>query len=275
MALFVFTIMSYGQKEFKLSNNVPIDSLALQMSFNETSVCRPFLRSGAITGLAVSGKFQKTSPEYLVRIILKDTKGFEHLVMESYEEINDEDTVLFSGYCEETALLNHVTPDSLKIILKDATLQLDYLLTTKTINREVTSIESEHKAISKVQASNKIERINNYNKSHKRLWVAGETKLSKIDYSNRMNLLGFREDESSGGIEYYLGGIFEWGHSFSRPQSRETGGYVDSWDWRERHGSNWITPQEDQDATNFCLVFAGTGCLEAMTNLYYNSTSVS
>lgn len=270
MALFVFTIMSYGQKEFKLSNNVPIDSLALQMSFNETSVCRPFLRSGAITGLAVSGKFQKTSPEYLVRIILKDTKGFEHLVLESYEEINSCDTVCFWSYCEETALLDYVMPDSLKIILKDATLQLDNLLTTKSINREVTSIESKRKVISKAQTSNKIERINEYNKLHKRLWVAGETSLSQMDYTSRKCVLGISDDESSGGIEHYVGGIFEWGHSDSLPQTRISDGYVEHWDWRNVQGTNWITSVKNQGNANYCTPFAVVACLEAMVNLYYN-----
>lgn len=43
-----------------------------------------------------------------------------------------------------------------------------------------------------------------------------------------------------------------------------------SFDWRNRHGENWITTVKNQGSAGACRTFAPTGTLEAQINLYYN-----
>ena len=260
---------AWGQSCFQLPQEVTVCSVQSKQTFSSSMAYKPFTDLGTITGLSISGIIRKTSPEYVVRVVLKDTNSKEHLVLESYEEINSDSIVSFSRHCEETALMDNITPDSLKIYLKDATLQLNEMQTTQTQNELRGSLADAKKVRRQAQVSTIVERINAYNRANKRLWLAGETEISKYNYTSRKMILGLSDSDSSGGLEYYLGGIFQFGHS-AQPSRERSSNYVDHFDWRSRHGKNWITSVKYQGWSNFCTVFAGVGCLEAMTNLYYN-----
>lgn len=43
-----------------------------------------------------------------------------------------------------------------------------------------------------------------------------------------------------------------------------------SWDWRNRHGENWMTPVKNQGGVGTCGHFSNVGAFEAQINLYYN-----
>lgn len=253
---------------FKLSRTTPLKSRSLNISFSQSTVCSPFSDRVVITGLSITGRIEKTSPEYLVRVILKDTTGKEYLVMESYEELNSNTIIDFENYCEETDLLDNIVPDSLKVYIKDATLHIADISTSNMIDEDSLTLSEHRRMRRKCQAGNMIERINAYNKANRRLWVAGETPISIQDYENRKRILRMPERSSSGGIEYYVGGIFEYGHTASYSTSSSL--FVDHFDWRDRHGNNWMTPTRDQGVSKFCTVFASIGVTEAMANLYYN-----
>ncbi|MBR1428162.1 MAG: hypothetical protein IJ582_03915 [Prevotella sp.] len=51
---------------------------------------------------------------------------------------------------------------------------------------------------------------------------------------------------------------------------RNSSPYVESFDWRNRHGTNWITPVKHQSTGNSCWAFAAVGVTEALVNLYFN-----
>lgn len=226
---------------------------------------------GVISGFAISGEVRKTSPEYVIRVILTDIDGNEYLVMESYEEINSDSIFTVNGFCEETALLSGITPVNLKVFLKDASFQLTRMSFSSSLNRDVSKaeIDNARKNIKRSQTETIISKINEYNRSHKRLWVAGETSLSVLDYATKKRLLGLNDGISSEGWEYYVDGIFEIGHT---NQSNRDGTtlYVPDFDWRDRHGINWMTPVQFQGASNFCTAFAALSCTEAVANLYFN-----
>ncbi|WP_081778279.1 C1 family peptidase [Xylanibacter brevis] len=219
-----------------------------------------------VGGFSISGTLVKKSPEYSASVILKDTEGKEYLVMESYEELNSDSVYIFSNYCDETAILDGVVPDSLIVYLHDATLTISCCQTSNTDKRLRASAVN----LRREQLNSKIDRINAYNKANRRLWKAGETEMSKLDYAQRKKILGFPDSMSTGGLEYYVGGIFEFGHTREKASAKSYTPYADSFDWRNRHGKNWMTPVRNQGMSNYCTSFATAGCVEAMTNLFFN-----
>ena len=248
---------------FCVLNNKELLPTFQNLTYESCAEIKPFDSRCAITGLSISGFVEKTSPEYLVRVILTDVRGNDYLVMELYEELNDKSRFTFSNYCEESGILDSISPDCIKIIVNDAILHISESFTTHSSPR------GQAQEIRKAQTRNIIDRINSYNATNNRLWLAGETEISKCNYATRKTILGLSDRDSSGGLEYYLGGIFQFGHS-AQPSRERSSYYVDHFDWRDRHGKNWLTSVKYQGWSNFCTVFASVGCLEAMTNLYYN-----
>lgn len=238
----------------------------------------PFKKTNKkVTGISIDGNYTRTDIQYFVRILLKDVEGHEYLIMESYREINDKWADTFSNYCEETKILNNIIPDSIKIIVKGASLQLTQIHFTECKVDE-SHINSKSQVINRVELRMKqvdsiVKKINTYNFSHKKLWRADVTELSLKSYEDKKRILGFSDAESTAGVEYYADGIFEIGdiedaviaRSFTPSLS-----FVDSFDWRNVHGKNWITPNKHQGDSGFCCAFTAVGMVEAMTRLYFN-----
>ena len=264
----------------------------LGMEVRDGVAAVPFPESKAVTGVAVSGKIIRHDPDYIVRILLRDRRGREHLILESYEDICDGDTVLFSDYCEETALMDGIDADSVKVVARGATVQLDRL----RYGRAAVSEAALRKAAARTaavlrdtlrrqQVQRIADRINEYNEKNNRLWRAGVTGVALQPYEVRKHTVGFSDEVSSLGLEYYAGGIFQFGSH--RKDAREDGHaalksvtatatagtspFPESFDWRNRHGRNWLTPFKSQGLdNNLCTAFAAVGCLEALVNLYLN-----
>lgn len=233
-----------------------------------------------ICGLSVSGTVEKENEDYFVRIILKDKKGMEHLVLESYEEINDAQSFVFSDYCEETALLaNGAEPDSIKVVAKYAKVTLDKITyqpaSVSELKRDVSRNADAYKELRKEQLSEIVNRINAYNIANRKLWRAGITSISKKSYATKKRVVGFSDEGCTNGIEYYVAGIFEVGSK--QAPLRQTRNeeplspFVDHFDWRDRHGRNWMTSVKDQEGAGYCVPFAIVGAAEAKVNLYYNN----
>lgn len=251
-------------------------------TIKNNTVLSPFLRSESIGGLSVSGVVEKENEDYFVRIILKDKDGKEHLIMELYDEINEALSFSFSDYCEETALFaDAVTPDSIKVIVRNATITLNAIsyipVTASSYEKERNLRTEEYEAIRKEQLKNTVNRINNYNRNHRKLWRAGVTNISQKAYEVKKRVMEFTDDDSTGGMEYYIGGIFEIGSKLDRYKMSRTKNvrdfsplFVDKFDWRNRHGKNWMTSVKDQEGSGYCVAFATVGCVEAIANLYYN-----
>ena len=265
-----FVASAYGIDIFSLAGKSTSSStLSVGQSYAGSHAMA--LPTEPINGLSINGRITIQDDDYFVRFLLKDKKGNEYVVMESYKELNDDSSIDLKGYCEETALLSDVVPDSLKLIIHHATFQCDnivLLYSDRSPSKDKDLLLAQAKEIRIRQTEDKAERINRYNKSHKKLWFAGVTDLSTKDFATRMRQLGFRENQNTGGLEYYIGGIFEMGETLHRDTTSSP--YVNSFDWRDRHGKNWMTSVKNQGGSNYCAAFATTATLEALTNLYYN-----
>lgn len=231
-----------------------------------------------ISGISLDGSFTRTDKHYFVRILLKDVEGHEFLIMESYREINDDWSKTFTNYCEETKILNNIIPDSIKIFLRGASLQLtkihyiESIASGSPLNSKSHVFNSEEVRLAQVESI--VKRINEYNALHKKIWRAGVTKLSTKSFEEKMRILGLNHAEYTGGVEYYADGIFEIGdiEDAINNKSRETQSlsFVNSFDWRDQHGKYWVTSVKNQGDSGYCSAFAAVSATEAIGRLYYN-----
>lgn len=254
--------------------------LSVDKQFASNAVIMPFSEKTVLSSLAVSGIVEKENDDYFVRVILKDKTGVEYIIFESYDELNDSPSFSFSDYCEETIMLNAVEPDSVKLVCRNARLTLNNVSYTTSnaypVKGNLTD-NAEYTKIRREQQVAKAEKINSYNIAHNKLWRAGVTPLSEKSFEIKKRVMGLTDESNTCGLEYYIGGIFEMGskqggNSYDTTRSRTTpiSLFVDSFDWRNRHGKNWMTPVKHQGHSGYCASFAIAGSIEAVSNLYYN-----
>jgi len=247
-------------------------SKKIEIRDNSCYAERLSVTTDVVYGFSIDGELTIIQEDYLVRVLVKGKDGREHLVMESYREIMGNIPTQFEDYSEETLLTNGIDLDSLIVYTRGAYLQINgirYLSDIRTIegNKEFIKIA---KVIRDKKKKN-VEKINKYNETHHLLWRADITWLSQQSYETKKRILGLRDDYSSRGVEYYAGGIIEIDDIEQPIQAlRIDTSYVDNFDWRKRHGKNWMTPVKHQGNSNCCFLFACVGAVEALTNLYYN-----
>ncbi len=232
----------------------------------------PLQSMSGIFALSIDATITQPYEDSFVRIVLEDTEGHDYLVAESDRFRNDTAVVHLSEYCEETALLQGVTPYRLKCYLAgDVTLTITGIHTS---NQEPTRGETntmETSAIIKeAQVQDIVNRINEYNIRHGKLWIAGATDIAMMRLSDKIKTMDADISTYTYNIEYYTGGIFEFGEPAHSRNWPPVSPYVEAFDWCDRHGKNWITPIRDQRPTPYCTAFAVAAGVEAMRNLYYN-----
>ena len=269
------SITVYGDDIFKIRASGNVTQQACNLTINEDTVISCPNSSAFLRGLSVTGTIVKSSPEYIVRVILKDTNGDEYLVMEAYDELYSEDTINISCHAEETCFLNCIQGDSLFIYVDGAVFQLvsvDYNGLNFPKKLTPTAYESRMAAYRSLQAQEKVNLINAYNESNEIYWWAGITDLSLKTYDERRRALSLPDNASSMGLEYYVGGLFEMGkRNPLNNHQNQSSKYVESFDWRNQHGRNWLTPVKDQGESGYCVAFADVGSLESLIKLYYNT----
>ena len=274
LVLSAFSTISLADNCFKIAyKNSTAESIPIGFTVTTDYSFKPFSGNKRITGLSIDAHIVKSADDYLVRILLKDTRGAEYLIMESYKELYNDKSITFSDYCEETALLENVCPDSIKIIVKNASVNFIAIKCAydNSFTKKDNSTFKSQDSIKKSQASSKAQRVDAFNKAHDKLWRAGVTSLSLKSFSEKKRILGMSDNSSTNGFEYYVEGIYEFdGDSASAANLRDTSNYIDTFDWRNRHGKNWLTSIKNQGSIGFCYFFTCIGCLEALTNLYYN-----
>ena len=281
--LLLFSVSSYAQ----ITAKSPSFQLEAKKNSGKKSVRLSLSRSGSekidsdkpIDGLAITGRIIQKSPRSFVRVLLEDTNGKKYTVLESCRLYNDADTIVLSNYCEESKILADVLPSKLHVYLDDASVELsgismnysDNISNGKSSDR-ITTIKELSKTSRIEQSQQIVNNINAYNKKNLRLWRASVTDVSLMPWESRKRVLGMDETCMPTGFEYYSSGIFEIGEPSvgNRTPSLSVSPYVESFDWRNRHGKRWMTDVKNQGHGNGCWAFAAIGVTEALVRLYYN-----
>ena len=229
---------------------------------------------GTIYSLSIDATIHQPKEGSFTRIVLEDINGHDYLVAESDWFRNDTTNIFLNHFCEETALLPGITPLRLKCLLAGgANVSItDLHFSIQPPTRDAGTMKQIIKDIKKSQIDESVERINNYNKKHHKLWRAKTNEINMLPYEDLKRLYPVEEGASyMANFIHYGSGLYEIGDTLSitpEPQSL----CVDSFDWSLRHGMNWITAAKNQWNTPFCQTFAVVGMTEAITRLYFNDT---
>ncbi|MBW6537780.1 MAG: PKD domain-containing protein, partial [Mariniphaga sp.] len=267
----VQALTAQNQNEnFKMSGPKSV-TVEVNETYTSPTEISPFRNNdNKIYGLAVTASVELLNNEGWVRLLLVDDKFEEYLIYEGNSLLEEGLMWSVEEICEETDVLEGVKAQTVKIELENATLTLGRLVYATQLDPTV-KIDKEKKEKKQGRNEEKIRRINENLKRQGKSWVAGPTEVSELSYAEKQLLYG--QSTFPPAFEYYAGGVISTGTSDSEEPSLKSATasqYVNEWDWRNRHGQNWITPVVNQGLCGSCWAFAATGATEAMVNLFYN-----
>lgn len=262
----------YLSKEFTLDDTDVTTSVAIRIPVSNADSVIVLHNTSRASGLFVSGCANLANDDdSYVRITLKDTDSNEYLIYELYPILAESRQCPFSKIGLESAYLDNIHPQSIKIETLNASVTLDsvYFVVPERSSRNMSKAIPNRKSQCEYIANKLNERLISGNKT----WRAGVTFVSQMTFEEKKWLMG-KNTPVLYGFDYYKGGVFVM-PGFSRYASlntntRSSDDYVTEWDWRNRHGKNWVTSVKPQGACNSCWAFSALGTFESYINLYYN-----
>jgi PKD repeat protein len=272
LTLILISQLSFGQNQsqrFKMEGINP-ENITINETFTSDVEIFPFEKNvNKVFGVAVSAEIVFENDNSLVRLIFVDKDYKEHLIYEAHPLLESTEQFSVEEICEETAILNGLKAHSVKIEITDAQINLKSLTYSKALGQGVYS-EKNVKEKKHAQNEEKVKKINKNLQEKGLHWVAGPTEVSELTYAERKQLYG--QSTFPAGFEYYAGGVISTSTTGGEKLKSATASspFVDDWDWRNRHGKNWITPVTNQSSCGSCWAFAATGAVEAMVNLFFN-----
>lgn len=240
-----------------------------------------------IDGITISGHLTLQNRHSLARVILVDLVGNEYLLYEGRYWGNDALVQNFEDMAIETAHMVQTSPAYLKIAINHATLYIEKIkysvASPSRKSDDSNALRSERHERLVMYSAWKSDKWRNYNAIKGVPWVAYETPESQLSYSEKKQFYGITDDNFNlYGLEHYAGGYFVFPDTaqaeyIPRSRNRDTSQFVDHFDWRDRHGKNWMTsvrnqrePYEPIYGNGGCWAFAAVAAVESRLNLYYN-----
>lgn len=279
--------MSWGQ----LNNNcfklpIPDDNSSIMYMSNQTYTNTTYhitedstiiaLNNSEIYGLAISGEISlQTSRNSSVKVVLVDYYGTEYLIYEVNSLLTDTTNFTIENIGRETLWDYLVCASHIICRLQNATISISEISPITQILAD--SAPARKQARSKEQSNIIINTLNANLRAKEIPWVAGETEISEMEYNEKVNILG--DNNPMHNIEYYIGGYYidpAYDESLiTKTTSNTPDQYIPEFDWRNRHGKNWITPVKYQDHCNSCGAFASLALLEAYAKIYFNDPNLN
>ncbi|NVN95467.1 MAG: hypothetical protein HXX18_09320 [Bacteroidetes bacterium] len=221
-----------------------------------------------IYSLNINGQITLNNSLSFVRVIMIDTSGEKYLIYEGSKMLKNALNITLNNQAEETYFLSKRKPVAIEVDIKNAQFTLSNIaMDTMANNNKNTSYNTYLNNL----FSQKLANINNYISENQLQWIAGDNPIARYTYSQKLTLFNGTMPDLQG-FEYYKGGVFE-----RLPKSTATAtqsNVVKSFDWTNRHGQDWTTVPKDQSSCNSCALFASTGAVEALVNLYYNHSDI-
>ena len=269
----------FSQKnEFSLNSELAknIKHKNINRQFNKSTNLKKIALQN-ISGIFVTADFSLNSYDSYVRIILRDTSDYqEYLIYEAFYPKNELNKLIkIKNYAYETTSLWNINGFEIDVQINNAICDIKkFTYITDENNLKKAEYKREKQTIKEKQDSIIISKINkNLIKSNQK-WEAKENELTKLSYNEKKCKLPKNdkgEIPNMQGFEYYSGGVFEAMTDKTNPNSSTTSEfiYTADFDWRDRHGQNWLTPIKQQQCGH-CWVFSAVASIEALANIYFN-----
>lgn len=252
--------------------DVSVQQIIVGMDVQSDTVISLAIKS-RIYGLSVTGTVAlENDQNSYVRVVLRDDHNYDYLVYECFPLLTETLTPQFQNTALETRFLDGIIPQDIIIELKNASINIDsfgYIPESDAAKRSVVNSA----VLQKDQCRHIADMLNKNLIARNVTWRAGLTSMTEKSYEEKKAIFGGKVPELYG-FDYYIGGIFvipnrDKEKILTNKKHRITQ-FVNEWDWRNRHGKNWITSVKQQGACGSCGAFSAVGTLEAYVNLYYN-----
>jgi hypothetical protein len=167
-------------------------SIKIDKGFSNSQAIFQFVKTERIYRLAINGSIQLHKDNSLIRVILVGDDFHEYLVYEAYPLIVDNNSVKIINECEETCIIEGISPHSLKIELIDASLQIDEMALTDYPPDLQMELAEAQKQIKEDRDADKIKKLNESIKKKGQKWIAGQTSVSRLFYEEKKETIRWR-----------------------------------------------------------------------------------